>query len=488
MTMASVLACGEGEAAAAVSAAPRGVVVKLRPCFRERAADMLVSMHVRLFLTAIVTMAGCGGRMPLGDVPLDGGGIGIGDGGFTGDRGDIGGPIGDPADATPPGEPVHGTVVDVEGRPYPGVELRLGGATTITDIDGHFDVANVPATYDVSIVLYGTEGYVFNGLSRRDPTLRIYDRFSLEIPTYHARVTVTMPSAGASTSKAVTFFELTDTVSFHSYSVDTVDNSTTFYPYWTGPSAVGIRFHALQYEVDPATNAPTHFTGYDVTDRTIADGTTIDWTPVWKGTVFSEATIVAKAVTPASYDLAEARLFIKPTADASFFYLASSRPSGADLSLLVPDVPGATFRLDVSAGSSRGVSTRSAANLTPRSPPPLLELEEVPVLGSPADRAVIGIGTIFQWTNPTARASFLRVFFPDQPSHPSFYFVNGTSSVAVPDFSNRGILLPRNAVGQWAVVGTSAVTVDELAAQGATRPDLPQTTSTLSSPRSFTTQ
>src|SRR5687767_6282056 len=126
-----------------------------------------------LVVVSMTAMA-CGGRTPLGDEPLIGDGTRIGDaGGSTG----AGAPSNNRNDATPPGGnagPVHGMVVDVEGRAYPGVELRLGSTTTTTDNTGRFAVANAPATYDVSIVLYDKAVYAYSGLSRRDPTLRIY--------------------------------------------------------------------------------------------------------------------------------------------------------------------------------------------------------------------------------------------------------------------------------------------------------------------------
>ena len=159
------------------------------------------------------------------------------------------------------------------------------------------------------------------------------------------------------------------------------------------------------------------------------------------------------------------------------------------LSFLVPDLPNATFEIEVLTSSPRAASDRRATKLTPRLPAPVLEVEEGPSLGSPAENAAgVGVGTILQWTNPTNRAAFVQVNLEGDKSYPSYYLVTGGNSVAIPDLSNRGITLPRNVRGQWATFSMSAVTVDDLAASGNTTPDLPQSTYAYSGFRSFTTK
>src|SRR5690242_10728005 len=97
---------------------------------------------------------------------------------------------------------VRGTLVDADGRAYPGAELHLDSKTSRSDANGHFEFPDAPSSYTVSTVLPGQRVYVYSGLTRRDPTLRTDDGFSVENPSLRAQIKVTMPSADTDTIKA----------------------------------------------------------------------------------------------------------------------------------------------------------------------------------------------------------------------------------------------------------------------------------------------
>ena len=95
--------------------------------------------------------------------------------GGSGDSG-TGGSAGTPA--TPA---VHGKVIDYYRNPIKDVAVKIGDATATTNAEGEFTIDDVAATYDVAITVtalrYGNQeiaGWLYMGLTRRDPTLQVY--------------------------------------------------------------------------------------------------------------------------------------------------------------------------------------------------------------------------------------------------------------------------------------------------------------------------
>jgi hypothetical protein len=81
---------------------------------------------------------------------------------------------------------VSGKVIDYYRNPVKDVAIKIGNATTTTNAAGEFTVADVSASYDVALTITakrygGTEiaGWLFMGLTRRDPTLQVYRGQSL---------------------------------------------------------------------------------------------------------------------------------------------------------------------------------------------------------------------------------------------------------------------------------------------------------------------
>jgi len=369
------------------------------------------------------------------------------------------------------------------------MELQLGSSTATSDAAGRFEFASAPATYDVSMI-FDSDIYVYTGLSRRDLVLRM-ERYS-SAPARHANPTVTAPSADTDTLKTVTFFELLDPVDFNSYTLVEKDTATTFYITWIGPEAVGIRLHAFQFACHRVTHVTTGLVAYDATERRLNEGDSFNWTPEWKGVPFAGATLSADATLPPGYTAHEARLFTKPNGRAPDFLLARAfNFTDPHISFLVPDMPGATFDLEMRSSSDLSGTIRRATGLTARSPVPLLEMEPGPIaVAPPRDSMDVGVGTALQWENPAGRPVMVDVFLskPDGSIYRSYHLVTAGTSVSIPDLSSRGITFPRGMAGHWRVYSTSATTVEDLAAFGEAHSDLPQSTVAYSYDQQFTTK
>ena len=84
------------------------------------------------------------------------------------------------AGAPAAGTTVTGHVIDIWGHVVPQAPVAIGDQLTTTDKDGAFTIGDVPGTYDASLIIKYVDGapqthaYVFQGLTRRDPTLQVY--------------------------------------------------------------------------------------------------------------------------------------------------------------------------------------------------------------------------------------------------------------------------------------------------------------------------
>jgi hypothetical protein len=116
------------------------------------------------------------------------GGAGAVGGDGTAGSGVLGGSGGGAGTGTTAG-PVHGTIVDFWHNPLPNLEVAIGAATAMTGNDGSFDFDDVPATYDVSFIItlpnpYWLYGWVYQGLTRRDPTLQVMQGLEAQEATF----------------------------------------------------------------------------------------------------------------------------------------------------------------------------------------------------------------------------------------------------------------------------------------------------------------
>ena len=87
--------------------------------------------------------------------------------------------------------PVRGKVVDLWGTPLPNITIEVAGQLGATDPKGEFDFADVPETYDASLVIQIQNpehklAWVYQGVTRRDPTFQVYQGRQL----YDTQVTV----------------------------------------------------------------------------------------------------------------------------------------------------------------------------------------------------------------------------------------------------------------------------------------------------------
>jgi hypothetical protein len=246
---------------------------------------------------------------------------------------------------------------------------------------------------------------------------------------------------------------------------------------WAGDD-VRLRGFALQYEVDPASGAPTKYTGYDEFERTLNDSDDTDWTVSWKKPAFDTARIEARAVLPDGYSVLDMRLSIRMSDDPVSSWFLTTQPTNERASFLVPDLKGASFDVGVRAGGPQSTSLTSVRNVKTSAMPVTVMVEPGPTAKSPLDGAAdVGIGSVLSWDNPAHLPGFVTLGpTVAGPLRPYFELYTAHASVRIPDFSRLGVRLPKLASYDWSVVTTTAESLDDLASQGGQDPRAPGST------------
>ncbi|HOU93861.1 MAG TPA: hypothetical protein PLU22_22580, partial [Polyangiaceae bacterium] len=159
--------------------------------------------------------------------------------------------------------PVHGRLIDFWGHALPDVTVDVDGVVTTTDDDGEFDVAGVAATYDVSFVvragvtLRETHGWVFQGLTRRDPTLQVYS--GLERRSGDFGVTPTGGAFGENRTLTVAFGSADGTKMQEDVGELGLGLATMV---WEGGATTTATAHGLLFQFDPETGLPNEYLAY----------------------------------------------------------------------------------------------------------------------------------------------------------------------------------------------------------------------------------
>ena len=164
------------------------------------------------------------------------------------------------------GGPVHGHVTDYWGHKLAGVPVEIGGTQVTTDDVGAFSIDHVAAEYDVSLVVQYPDnydgqvyGWVYQGLTRRDPTLQVYSGLkqqtgNLDIATPNATTTLT-----GTRTMTIALGGPDGSDEFDGAAPNGYDGRSV---HWRGAAAPQETAHALIWQPDAA-GLPTGYVAYD---------------------------------------------------------------------------------------------------------------------------------------------------------------------------------------------------------------------------------
>ena len=223
----------------------------------------------------------------------------------------------------------------------------------------------------------------------------------------------------------------------------------------------------FETQLDPVTGAPVHYVGYDTTEVALANGVDVAWSASGKPSPFSEKVVSATVDVPQGYTFRGTAFGVFDQFSAVGGWLTGGT-AAPDVSLTVPELPGASFFLSATADGDGG---RSSATLPPVAPGTQglhLAIDRAPVLSAPADGGTLGVGSPVTWTSDGEGTPFVRILPIQDGSAPLYYLFGGDGSATLPDLSALGVALPHAVSYEVQVFRNgAAATVDDLAPQGA---------------------
>jgi hypothetical protein len=327
---------------------------------------------------------------------------------------------GDAADVAVGPITVSGTVVDAYRLPYPNVTVNIGPTTKVTDALGHFVVNGVTPPYDVKFVIAARkEGWVFEGLTRPDPTLQV-DSTAAE---RSQALSITAPLSCSTYSYPYAHLAFGAPGVFHGEDESCADSNATMH--WAGPAQATGTFHWLVVNepVDVFTQSyPLYMTRQPVSIGGADAGTlALDLTKAANTTTETNLPTVNLTATVSGFDPgatagADGYLWFGPGAAAHIFTVSTSATTQQ---YKVPSHTGFTMSFVAERGfSPQGTAFAHKGNLrTDQGNFSVnLAIPVPPVPTAPAQDAVgVGQGTEFSWTD-SARpdlVNVLRIFFND---------------------------------------------------------------------------
>jgi len=301
-------------------------------------------------------MTGDAGQAPGGGASVAGaGGASGASGGASGASGGSGGGSAGSSGASGAagaGAGVHGHVIDFWGHALGAVPVQIGEALVKTDQDGAFAVDSATAQYDASLVVSYTDngrlktrGWVYQGLTRRDPTLQVYDGLA----TVSASLDIKPNSPATLTDVRTLTVALGGTdVSQTNYDVSGAGTDGTSVD-WQGPATTQTTAHALIWEKG-GDGFPAKFIAYDTQSVALSS---LLATHAQASFALTADTIavgnIAGTIAGASFTDRSNSVFLR-FASGAVMQLLSEQPTTASFTYVVPSIATVTATVAASQG------------------------------------------------------------------------------------------------------------------------------------------
>jgi hypothetical protein len=367
------------------------------------------------------------------------------------------------------GAAVEGTVIDADGEPAEGVRVQIGETTTTTDVDGRFVVAGVAPTYDVALVAKAPHAYVFQALSTRTPTLRVFD-LALSLKSHETRVHVKLaaplPEGGkivVAASPAEPGVRVADVHATPSAEDEGVDATVR----WLGGSRARVRLSAIAYVADATTLAPSSYVGVASEDATLEHLSPAEWDAALAPV--SADTVHAHAAPAPGQSMQWTTLYLDGGDEAPRIKIADRLGDDTEIDFLTPRLEGARFAVEAIAGTRDDLAIAAARGLDAGRDEARLALPAAPALRWPADgTSHLRRDAELSW-EPRGGVSWVYVGPEDQSraDEPQVWIATSEAKTRLPDLRALGIAPASGAREAWYVVrARGAATVEDAAAAG----------------------
>ena len=343
---------------------------------------------------------------------------------------------------------VTGRVVDVFRQPLAGLEVRLGGASSVSDAEGRFSFAVVSPPYDLVVKRTAPlEAHQFRGLTRPDPV-------PPHLGTLPSAARVAPVSGGLSGGSgyplpsgavAALFFAAPQGFGGGYLFPGQGPAYGPFSASWYGPASMDGTWHALQWTVD-ALLMPQAFVAYGSAPLTVSEGLAASQDLVLgaAGTGFLSGTVTP----PDGFTVASKTLWLTGGPFTGVF-LGSEATADETFTYATPDVG---LPVGLQAVATRGGKSTGAyrAGLLPSEvidialpAPPLLQAPPIGATG-------VTTATTFSWT---AYPGSIHVAFFTPAAGATFVVYQAGTTATIPDLASIGLPLAAGAAATWSVWG-----------------------------------
>lgn len=350
---------------------------------------------------------------------------------------------------------VVGRVIDFFRRPVPDVPVTIGDTTVATDAQGQFTIAGVEGPYSASLMLNtirngGTAryGWVFEGLTRKDPTLQVYTA----LPTRDVG-SLLASYQNITLEPELHYVMLAWSSPDGAFAIEEASGPTRYLgvPTWSGPATTSGTIHALDAFRDVAGELPVAFQAYQRQPLALSDDqqeavVTFDLPSdpsIVTGSIAGTAT--HSEIEPRSnyvalrFDDGTAMPLIDTGAGGSpeFSYFAPSLP-GSSLVVAAADGVAAPYAVVHRDGIAVG---QSDISLNVPRPVNL----SAPQLGAPVTPA-----TLYSWSpiGQTAQTFLWHLEF--NATFEGMFVLTSRTQIELPDFAD-GFTVPPGVAVSWSV-------------------------------------
>jgi hypothetical protein len=413
-------------------------------------------------------------------------------GGAPGEAGAVGnsGGAGPEGGAPNSGSTVRGHVIDFWGHKVPNIPVQIGDTLGSTDANGEFVFEGVPASYDVSFVFdhpgfpEQSDAWVYQGLTRRDPTLQMYagtversgtvDINLLPKPTITATQTIWVALGGTDGSTV--------------YDDLSVDGYKGTYAYWYGPATAQQTAHGLIWQQN-ANGLPTSYLAYDSALVALAETGLAKITLDLSKTTIDSGNVQGTVTANAGGSRAN-QVYLRFNSNAKMTLVDDSAGPNS-FTYLVPSIPNSSLTAAAIEGSQyEGWAIAHADGLAVGAKPALKIPPLVTILTPAGGASGVSAATKFAFQSGTGQTGpFVLQFYSqaDDLPYQTIYVVTTKKQVTLPPIIGGGFNLYPNSGYIWSVAthGTFA-SVDDMAVAGGFLDEFSRDEETADGPRNTT--
>ena len=347
---------------------------------------------------------------------------------------------------------VSGRVVDFFRHGLPNVAVSIGPTTVSTDADGQFSISDVRAPYDVSFTLSyqhnnapAQYGYVYQGLTRTDPTLQTYGG----LPERSGTLTAVLQNVDFSDRRRRAVFAFGS--QYGAFNTELDFETTMFGGSWTGPETMAGTAHVLLVSRSDTGGfgLPVAYEAQQSSPLGLQDGATTTAAFDLSPSPISSATLTG--TVSGGDPSTRANLVSVRFADGTILPIIDDAPgSPASFSYNVPALPQASLSVAAASGVLAPFALVHVEDVAAGAAPLALRIPDPVNLGAPAAGSVVTPATPFSWSSSDATPhTFLWHLETGDTLH-GIYVLTTRTQVSLPAFAD-GFSLPSDTDIFWSV-------------------------------------